>query len=289
MKNNKIIRGFYALCLLAMANLFFTGCGHDILDLDAITPDSTQVQIDRNFIRAIGIKSVTTDYYDYKFGKPQKTRLDSLKEYSRRGDLTAETLYDSNGLVQSKKTYSHDADGNVIEKTVYTGTGAIDTKTSYKYDSGKLQNELNYDSTGKLVYKSVVKYNDTGNATEEVIYDTTGSVAGGVIYEYAGNQRKYLKKYTSDPGAPSETIEYFYDASGVKNKETTTKGTSVEERTYNSNKLLTEQKLLNDGTLANFWRFKYDSNGLLVEKTGYNTTAVIDEPVSSYISTYSNY
>ncbi len=289
MNKNKISRYFYSLCLLAMANLFFAGCGHDILNHDAITPDSTQAQIDRNFIRAMGIKSVTTDYYDYKFGKPQKTRLDSTKEYSRRGELIKETIFDSKALPLSWKTYSYDTDGNVTEKTAYTSTGAIDTRATYKYLSGKLQNELDYDSNGKLVYKSVVKYNDAGNETEEVFYDASGNAAASVIFEYTGAARKYLKKYASGESVPSEIIEYFYDGSGGKIKEITTKGTGVEERTYNSNKLLTGQKQLDNGTLSSRWSFIYDLRGLLVEKIGYNTNAVIDEPIFAYINTYSNY
>ncbi|HNY13578.1 MAG TPA: hypothetical protein PKK26_18485 [Candidatus Wallbacteria bacterium] len=289
MNYKKIIRCFYALCLMTMANFFFAGCGHDILNYDAITPESTQAQIDRNFYRYLGIKTAATDYYEYKFGKPQKIRPDNLKEYSRRGELINETLYDAQGLVQSKKAYSYDADGNVIEKTVYTSAGVIDTQTSYKYAGGKLKNELNYDSTGKLVYKSVVEYNAAGNATEEVIYDATGNVAASVVYEYSGNNRKYLKKYTSGSSEPSEIIEYFYDASGSKTKETTTKGTTVEERTYNSGKLLTGQKQLDSGVLSNKWSFAYDSHGLLLEKTGYNTNSVIDEPICSYISAYTNH
>jgi len=271
-----------------MANLFLSGCGNELLQSDNIVFNYNQAQLEQTFFRKLGIRAAATDYYEYKFGKPQKIRPASLREYSIHGNLTRETTYDSKGFVLNQNSYSYDAQDYITEKTVYNNIGTIETHISYKYNpAGKVETELLYNSAGKLLEKGIVKYNETGNKTEEVFYNAGGSVESSIIYEYNGGLLNAQRNYNSNDVLESE-IKYYYDASGNKNKEEKTAGQTLEVQLY-SNKLLTELYESNNGILVNKWIYKYDSNGLLLEKTGYNPNIVIDEPVSAYITTYSKY
>lgn len=284
----EIFRYLRALALVAAANFLLTGCGAGSLPVNDVIIDYTQAQVEQCFIRTRGIKSAATDYYEYKFGQPVRIRAASLKEYSLRGDLTQETNYDPAGNVKTITARKYDSYANVTEKTVYDASLAIQSRASYNYDAaGRLQTELHYDSAGALQEKGYMKYNDTGGRTEEVFYNTAGNVAGSVLYEYGGKTLAAKRSYDSAQALLAE-IKYYYDASGARTKEEYASGQTRETSVFSQGRLAELDQTVN-GVLANKMIYAYNSEGLLERMTGYNTNAVINEPVFAYITAYTKY
>lgn len=89
------------------------------------------------------------------------------------------TTTSAEGKTISKIRYDLDAAGRFSAGEVYDGADRLRFKTEYKYDGGgRLLEERQLTTEGKLQNRMVYSYNSAGKQTGYTVYDATGKLVG---------------------------------------------------------------------------------------------------------------
>jgi hypothetical protein len=171
------------------------------------------------------LKTVCKQYSeeDGNFGKDKKTGgYKSVNQHDGNGNLIESLHYNREGELWDKKAYKYDSKNNLLERLhIDKNTGKI--KEKYKYDSygnwnisdeglkekfdskGRFQ-QIEFYSSGKILYKKKYKYNKDGCIMRE--------------YSKNGNLEKYLKKDIENKILEVKKwkaeYDYNYDFTGMK-------------------------------------------------------------------------
>lgn len=158
-------------------------------------------------------------------------------KYNGEGNLTSETVYNSegnqvrtiyyweDGTVSWVIEYVYDATGNLIKRVDYDYEGNIEDEWEYTYDEAGnlLQNIRN----GNITTEN--EYNDAGNMFRSVDYDYEGNI--GDEWEYTYDEDDHLLKRIHNG---SITMEYEYDSAGNLTKEIADPYTQWKKYEYDS-------------------------------------------------------
>ena len=151
------------------------------------------------------------------------------------------------GGVECCDKYYFNTSGDVVEQANYylgwSHDGKLMFKTIYKYDSNGNQIEVaKYHSDGSLWDKYAYKYDSRGNMIEEAYYNSDGLLRYKEIVKYDSHGNKIEEVGYN----PRYKHTYKYDS----------RGNMVEKAHYNS-----------DGALRGKYTYKYDSHGSMIERT----------------------
>jgi hypothetical protein len=111
--------------------------------------------------------------------------------------------YDSNGnvvrssffILQGKKSFKYNQDGNLAEEIFSSADGEFDRKWVWVYgkDGKPIERNMYSDQEGKsLIAKVVYKYNTQGKVTEKALYSGDGSLTQKRTYEDKGGLVKQI-------------------------------------------------------------------------------------------------
>lgn len=258
-------------------------------------------------IKDLKIKTKKILTFEYKFGIPEKYgKLKNELNYDRNGNIILEINYNSGG--SSLYKYQYDKNLNCIEKQIET---KFDSEwepylTKYKYsDENLLLEEISYKKNGILMNKIIYIYGLYKNLIEKERRDIEGNITYDRIFVY-NNDKRLIKEY--DNLNKSNGVIYFYDENDQLLEETKTIANDISYLKYRmvysydlfgrivyqigyENSGLNESVGLEcyyqyneDGKLIKEHRpedeeyditYLYNSNGLLIEQTDYNS---INEP-----------
>ena len=152
-----------------------------------------------------------------KFHNPYDRRLgyESTYTYNDKGNPIEEKSSYPEGNLSVKYTY--DGNDNLIEKRQYNSNGRLDWRSTYQYDDkGNLMQYNYYDPVGDLPAKKTYTYDDRGRKIGVKAYNDDGSLsyASTFTYDDRGNQTG-VKHYDSDGSLESVSVlEYKYDSEG---------------------------------------------------------------------------
>lgn len=155
-------------------------------------------------------------------------------EYDVDGNLSKETLFDSEDKVQSINEYEYEGEVLITWKTlgakggtmaitsykysdgllsaieIKDGAGAMDGMISKEYEAGNIVKESVKDSSGNIEKSSEFIYS-SGLLAEKVIYNEKGKKLRSESYEYEGdNPYPVLTKYHFKSGAVDSYVEASY-------------------------------------------------------------------------------
>jgi hypothetical protein len=181
----------------------------------------------------------------------------TVSEY-KNGLLAAESVYESNGKLRSRRELGYDASGHMTQERMLDAKGAVQSSSAYEYDAqGRRTVWQALDSSGSAKATSTYTYGKDG-LVGVVLKDAGGNVTGRITLEYADGKlakRSYLGadgslqkfeaylyadgllsaiEYHRADGFLGSKTAYSYDPSGelVKSVEYDDSGKTVSYTTY---------------------------------------------------------
>lgn len=158
-------------------------------------------------------------------------------KYNGEGNLTSETVYNSEGNQVRTIYYWEDGTVSWVIEYVYDAAGNLIKRVDYDYE-GNIVDELEYtyDEAGNLLQNI-----RNGNITTENEYNAAGNMFRSVDYDYEGNIEDEWE-YTYDEDGHllkrirngSITMEYEYDSAGNLTKEIADPYTQWKKYEYDS-------------------------------------------------------
>jgi len=141
--------------------------------------------------------------------------LKEKRVFSKDGQKTNVSIYNSSGKMISRLLLSFDNKDNLLEETVYGINQDIIEKKTYDYDDKKnIRRESKY-KLNKMTLRTTYNYNDAGDLSEilEEGQDGVRFVKKSFSYNSRGNitEIKWRRKASED----FNSIAYFYDAKGI--------------------------------------------------------------------------
>jgi len=118
-----------------------------------------------------------------------------LREYNNLDELIRLTEYDASGEPKMISEFSYNENSDLLSQTELDNAGNIVSKISYNYDGkGNKIGISNYNSTGVLQGKTLLKEYENGNAHLVEKYDAFDSLYASYQYEYneAGEETKNI-------------------------------------------------------------------------------------------------
>jgi len=277
--------------ILAAISLTISSCAND---------KSDNYQSDNNLKGKVKSIKTLTYHANYKFGEIKKGNRgskapdgnDDYLIFNGKGKEVECREYDSYGSLKTKTLYEYDDKGNRIELNEYTSNGLLERKVKYKYDDKgnntevivydsdgnfklRLTNKYNeqlkteyceYDSLGKLCFKTTMKYDDKGNMIEHGQYrsDIDSYSKSFTEYEFDKNGNKVVEKNIDSDGENISRQTFEYDK----------KGNLIERKIYHRNERLYVKI-----------RMDYDDNGNEIESRMYDSDEIL---YSKSTSVYDN-
>lgn len=158
-------------------------------------------------------------------------------QYDDKENLIEEKENDENEKLKSRKVFKYDKKNNKTQYEWYGSDENLWEKYTYKYDERGNQIELNeFSADNILMRKYIYKYDEKGNQIEESKYNSDGKLEEKFIFKYDNNNNKIEEKLYDSDGKLEKKVVYSYN-----------KGNLIEEKSYNSSDLLTNE-----------WTCKYD-------------------------------
>ena len=128
--------------------------------------------------------------------------------YNNEGEPVERKNFDEEGSFISRDVFSYDSQGSLSEQVTYDTQEKITSKITYATAEDKSIEQCEYNSSGKLLNRTVVKFNAAGKEISSVQTTPEGKLISGIItvYDEKGNvtERQYKDFY-------SKTIRYQYD------------------------------------------------------------------------------
>jgi hypothetical protein len=128
--------------------------------------------------------------------------------YNNEGEPVERKNFDEEGNFVSRDVFSYDSKGSLSEQVTYDTREKITSKITYATGEDKSIEQCEYDGNGKLLNKTIVRYNEAGKEVASTQTTPEGKLISGIItiYDEKGNvsERQYKDFY-------SKTIRYQYD------------------------------------------------------------------------------
>ena len=196
---------------------------------------------------------------EYEYSDPENGTLLKTTYYNRDGSLQSVSEYNEDGEEIHYIYYSSYDKGSYQErKTDYSEEGLI-TGSEYRY----------YDSSGKMEWYELDKYNEKGGHTKTERYSNSDVLERISEFNISGNE---VKSTDYNKGKVTYYTERIYDD----------KGDLTESNRYHANGSLSYQTLYQDGrqiksnsygdsgNLYDYTEYVYDENGEYKESTTYH-------------------
>lgn len=224
------------------------------------------------------IKKVIKFYLDPSSLDSNRKTLASISTYNQKMLLLEEANFNEEKEMSEKTTYTYNEKNKLIKKSKH---GMSNWSVDYYYNQNNLlEKEVteNFDQNTK--FKIGYKYDNKGNLIEIREFDNNDSIVYKTINKYDKNSNLIDKIRINEIGGEIKTT-YKYDSSGNKIMSI---GGVIHKYTYNKDKkLIKDAKFTKKGKLEESEDFKYDKNGLLIEKT------TLDEKLKEIYKTTYNY
>ncbi len=148
-------------------------------------------------------------------------KLRSRRElgYDASGRLVSERVLDANGKVQSSSAYAYDGQGRKVEWRVLDASGSVRAVSAYTYDKNDLIGVAMKDSGGMLSGSIKMEYAD-GLLSKRSYLGPDGALQKFESYSYAGGKAASLENHRADASLASRvTYEYGPNGELVKSSE----------------------------------------------------------------------
>ncbi len=132
-------------------------------------------------IKKLGVKTQTTSQK-----KNDGSELkDSFERYDKKGNVTEEIVYNSEGLIKEKKQTKYNEENNKTEVLTFDQNQKLKSKEVIKYNNlGEKTEEWLYGKDNLLKTKAVFKYDSRGLKKEKKVFDPAGKLLQHKVYQY---------------------------------------------------------------------------------------------------------
>ncbi len=255
MKNNKFIKIFSAVLLLAVLLSCVAGCRKKE-EPDETGDSSDHVSTDT------GVGGVDIGEF--------KDILDA------NGKKIGQEIYFSDGTLKYVEKYN--GNGDIIESVLYNKDGTKSVEEARKYDkSGKIEQYITvkYEyENGVLTQYNQSFFNEKKWCTSTYGYNADGSCQGFYTYEYDAAGNEIVKNEYGENMALRFIFETEYNEANkpvkeiIKNDKGVVTGITFNE--YNEKGLISKvSECTADGTVRNYCQYVYGEDGTLVEEQIY--------------------
>ncbi len=112
----------------------------------------------------------TTQIYAKGIMHEDGTRTDSVKDIQKRE--TAETTFDSRGVVIAKKAFMLNENGDPIQGIIYDGAGNLIARVQFFFDTlGRITEERCLNPQGEIFRRVIRQYDPSGNPLPAKAFD----------------------------------------------------------------------------------------------------------------------
>ena len=186
------------------------------------------------------------------------------------------------------RVVKYNENGNMTESLTLNNSGGVIYKELYKYDnnSNKIQVDI-YQGSEVLSWIAFLKYDENGNKIEQVMYKPSTNVEEFVTYFKYDNIGKLIEEYS-----PVKSTKLKYDSLGNCIEKGIYNGKILTKRFFykqDENKNIVET-LETDASRnpINKYNYKYNTNGLIVERLNFHGKANKFECKDVYTYEYDN-
>jgi hypothetical protein len=287
---------YLSICTLVIAINALAGCATPGASPAGKAKEATAVQKiakQRTVVTKVPVLVKETSFYSdglvdqyitYKFDDAKKLLLEKATYDTSRSDPverlafeykdgreTAETLYESDGKVRSRRELSYDAKGLLASERVLDSKGTVQSSSAYAFDAKGRKTEWRVlDASGSAKALTSYVYGTDGLSAIEM-RDIGGKVTGTIKLEYAAGKLD-KRSYFGPDGALQKYEAYVYSGELLSSLESRRADGSLEGKTaydYGSS-----------GELAK--ASEYDASGALRSSTGYEYMFREDSSIETY-------
>lgn len=219
----------------------------------------------------------------------------SAHQFTIKGGYINCTVYSYNfnkGVVNKKsklksKQYKFDIEGNKIEDINYNPVITVGLKNFIPYDImiSEFDNEKSH-SDSTYYFQLVYKYNEIGKKIEEISYDSSGVINWKSTFNYDDNGNIIVYLIMNKDNLVYNHQKFIYSDNGFKIKEEilNSEGKIIEKKSYiyfdkancDYDKIKCEQVRYNDDrTLTTLRTVMYDKNGNILEDIRYSSNGSV--------------
>jgi hypothetical protein len=128
--------------------------------------------------------------------------------YDNKGEPIERKNFDEEGNFVSRDVFNYDDKGGLTEQVSFDENDKILSKITYTTGGDKSIEQCEYDSSNKLLSRTILKFNDAGKEISSTQTTPEGKLVSGIVtlYDERGNvtERQYKDFY-------SKIIRYQYD------------------------------------------------------------------------------
>lgn len=159
--------------------------------------------------------------------------------YEPSGRLLSKQIFEPDGLPGGSETWAYDERGNCTEKVEYDLGTTVRRRTTSKYNTkNQLIEESHFLQSNTLLYKLQFAYDKKGRCVRQDRVGRTGKPLGYETWTYKSTEVEHL---TLDPGQQEPLREVIH---------TDLRGRTTERLVFD-----------NDGSIFQWFQYKYDSTG----------------------------
>jgi len=168
-------------------------------------------------IKQLGIKEVREYKQEFKNGKQSKKYLKEIRKYDRLGQLVYEEHFNSDSSSIKKEIYVYERSRltsetktHLIDKPDETVEIKPFQKRVFKYVKGEVAEEIELDSAGNILSRTLFTWNRFGDKTEENKYNSKEELKKRTVYKYDKLGLRILKSEFKPNGElKEETITEY--------------------------------------------------------------------------------
>jgi hypothetical protein len=128
--------------------------------------------------------------------------------YNEKDLLIERINYDEEGIFSGKEQFSYDENDSLAEHLKFDISGKLEEKFIFSQKEDKSLEQLQYDGTGKLISKNILKFTEDGKELSSVQTTNDGKLISSVenVFDDKGN---IIEKHFKD--FYSKSVRYAYD------------------------------------------------------------------------------
>ena len=168
------------------------------------------------------VKKVIKETYNLvdKFGTvTQELEGRAVSQYNRKGTRTEVINYDENENIKSRAVYVVSVDGIAAGGTRYNAWGAVESKWTYTYEANGVAERMiqrTYNPDGSLDSVLVYNYDAGGRMAESVIYNADGTLSARIVNSYNMQGNMVETNLYGAKGELNARITYTYNEQGYQ-------------------------------------------------------------------------
>jgi hypothetical protein len=149
------------------------------------------------------------DNFDTSRAEPVQRLVSEFKD----GRVSAESIFESDGRLRSRRELSYDAGGRIVQERMFDGKGKLQSSSTYVYDeSGKKIEWKVQDGAGSVKATSSYSYG-SGGLVSVSMKDLGGKLSGTIKLQYDGD--KLSKRSYFGPDGTLQKFEAYVYQDGV--------------------------------------------------------------------------